>query len=164
MDLSVGYVAGFRGPGILIKRSAIVDLSVTPRGSEVQISHKTSKKYLKNIQKSITELLHLAAATTRRIIIPHVTYTILDLFGLSKFKGGNAPLAPLIQLPLKGAATLIDLQCALTLNQCLKSDNQLSLSTRRLGGRRMGRIVIVLSRHDGLDTRREVEHDWHCAE
>ena len=71
-----------------------------PRGSEVQISHKTSKKYLKNIQKSITELLHLAAATTRRIIVPHVTYKILDLFGLSKFKGGNAPLAPLIQISL----------------------------------------------------------------
>ena len=45
------YAAGFRGPGILIKRSTFVD-------------------------------------------VLHVTYKILDLFGLSKFKGGNAPLAP----------------------------------------------------------------------
>ena len=74
----------------------------TPRGSEVQISHKPANKYFKNIQKSITELLHLAAATTWRIIVPHVTYKILDLFGLSKFKGGggNAPLAPLIKISL----------------------------------------------------------------
>ena len=72
----------------------------TPRGSELHISHKTSKKYLKNIQKSITELLHLAATTTRRIIVPHVTYTILDLFGLSKFKGGQCPLTPLIKISL----------------------------------------------------------------
>ena len=71
-----------------------------PQGSEVQVSHKTSNKYLKNIQKSITELLHLAATTTRRIIVPHVTYNILDRFGLSKFKGGGAicPLAPLIKI------------------------------------------------------------------
>ena len=34
--------AGFRGPGILIKRATIVDL--LPRGSEVQISDKTSEK------------------------------------------------------------------------------------------------------------------------
>ena len=61
----------------------------TPRGSEVHISHKTSKKGLENIQKSIAELLHLAAAATRRIIVPHATYQILDLFGLSKF-----PLPP----------------------------------------------------------------------
>ena len=77
-----------------------MDLSVYARGSEVQISHKTSKKYLKNIQKSITELLHLAAATMRRIIVPHVTYKVLDLFGLSKFKGGQSPLAPLIKISL----------------------------------------------------------------
>ena len=36
------YAAGFRGPGILIKRATIVDL--LPRGSEVQISDKTSEK------------------------------------------------------------------------------------------------------------------------
>ena len=59
-----------------------------PRGSEVQISHKTSKRFFLNIQKSIIEVLHLAAATTRRIIVPHATYQILDLLGLSKFKGG----------------------------------------------------------------------------
>ena len=69
-----------------------------PQGSEVQISHKTSKKCLKNIKKSITELSYLATATTRRIIVPHATYQILDLFGLPKFKGGNAPLAPLIKI------------------------------------------------------------------
>ena len=78
------YAAGFRGP---VKRSTIL---YTPRASDVQISHKTSNKYLRNIQKSITELLHLAATTTRRIIVPHVTYKIVDLFGLSKFKGGGA--------------------------------------------------------------------------
>ena len=55
-----------------------------PRGSEVQISHKTSEKGLKNIQTSIAELSHLAAAPTWRIIVPHATYQILDLFGLSK--------------------------------------------------------------------------------
>ena len=65
-----------------------------PQGSEVQVSHKTSNKYFKHIQKSITELLHLAAATTRRIIVPHVTYNILDLFGLSKFKGGGGQCPP----------------------------------------------------------------------
>ena len=63
-------------------------------------SHKTSQKGLKNIQKSIAELSHLAAAATRQIIVPHATYQILDLFGLSKFKGGNAPLAPLIKISL----------------------------------------------------------------
>ena len=42
------------------------------------------------MQKSIAELSHLVAAATRRIIVPHATYQILDLFGWSKFKGGNA--------------------------------------------------------------------------
>ena len=48
----------------------------SPRGSEVQVSHKTSKKGFKNIQRSIA------------------TYQILNLVGLSKFKGGNVPSAP----------------------------------------------------------------------
>ena len=64
------------------------------RGSEEQISNKTSKKGLTNIQKSIAALLHLAAAAMRRVIAAHGTYHILDLFGLSEFKGGNAPLPP----------------------------------------------------------------------
>ena len=64
-------------------------------GSQVQIiSHKTSKKGLKNIQKSIATLSHLAAVAMRWLIIPHAAYQILDLFALSKFKGGNAPSAP----------------------------------------------------------------------
>ena len=58
--------AGFRGSGILIKMWTIVDDCgpfCRPRGSEVQISHKTSKKGLKNIQKSIAALSHLANRT-----------------------------------------------------------------------------------------------------
>ena len=39
------YAAGFRGPGILIKR--LWTFLYTPHGSEVQIFHKTSKKGLK---------------------------------------------------------------------------------------------------------------------
>ena len=51
------------------------------------LSHAV-KRFTK-IQKSIAELLHLAASATRRIIVPHATYQILDLFRMSKFKGGG---------------------------------------------------------------------------
>ena len=67
MDLSV-YAAWLRGPDI----------------------SQNIQKRLKNIQKSIAELSHLAAAATRRIIVPHTTYHILDVFGLSKFKGAGS--------------------------------------------------------------------------
>ena len=73
-----------------------------PQGSEIQISHKTSKKYFKNIQKSITELLHLAAPL---YAADNCTARDIHNFGpfwLSKFKGGgNAPLAPLIKISLR---------------------------------------------------------------
>ena len=45
----------------------------------------------KNIQKPIAALSRLTAAAPWRLIAPRKTYQILDLFGLSKFKGGNAP-------------------------------------------------------------------------
>ena len=40
------------------------------------------------------------AAATRQIIVPHTTHQILDLFGLSKFKWGQCPLAPLKKIYL----------------------------------------------------------------
>ena len=64
------YAAGFRGPGILIKRFTIADLSVRRMA---QRSHKPSKKGLKNIQKSIAALSHF---------LP---------FWVVKIQGGNAP-------------------------------------------------------------------------
>ena len=96
------YAAGFRGPGILIKRSTFVDLSVHRMAQRSRYLTKHPQKGLKNIQKPIAELSHLAVAATRRIIIPHATYQILDHFGLSKFKGGggNAPPGRLIKISL----------------------------------------------------------------
>ena len=82
------YAAGLRGAGILIKRSTIVDLSVYAawlRGPDIsQNIQQIFKKYPKIDYR----------AFARRIIVLHVTFKILDLFGLSKFKGDNAPLAP----------------------------------------------------------------------
>ena len=88
------YAAGFRGPSILIKRSIIVDLSVYAawlRGPD--ISQNIQKRY-KKISKYILQSFHLAATATQWMIVPHATYQIFDLFGLSKFKGGNAPWPP----------------------------------------------------------------------
>ena len=93
------YVAGFRGPGILIKRSTVVDLSVRRVAQRSRYLTKHPQKVVKNIQKSIASLSHLAAASTRRLIAPRATYQILHLFGLSKFKGGMPPMPP--PLPIK---------------------------------------------------------------
>ena len=80
--------------GILIKRSTIVDLNFcTPRGSDVQICHKTSKKGLKNIQKSIDALLHLANCTLHDM--PN-----LGSFWVVKIQGGQCALCPLIKISL----------------------------------------------------------------
>ena len=86
------YAAGFRGPGILIKRSTMLDLSVHHVAQRSRYLAKDPKKGLKNIQKSIAALSHLAATASRRLIAPRATYQILDLFGLSQFKGGAMPL------------------------------------------------------------------------
>ena len=80
----------------------IVDLSQYAADSEIQISHKTSKKKgLTNVQKSIAELSHLATGATRQIIILHATCQILDLFVMSKFKGAMPPGPPLIKISLQ---------------------------------------------------------------
>ena len=47
------YAAGFRGPGILIKRSTIVDLSVRRVAQRSRYLIKHPNKILKNIQKSL---------------------------------------------------------------------------------------------------------------
>ena len=52
-----------------------------------------------------------------------MTYNILDLFGLSKFKGGNAPLAPLIKISLA-----LGLQCVRDITRPPKYSYQSILS------------------------------------
>ena len=48
---------------------------------------KTSKKGLKISKNLLPSFRIKAADATRRIIVPHTTYQIWDLFRLSKFKG-----------------------------------------------------------------------------
>ena len=102
------YAAGFRGPGILIKRSRIVDLCVYAawlRGPD--ISQNIQKIFQKYPKIDYRAFAFSRRHYTQRIIVPHATYNILNLFGLSKFKGGNAPLAPLIKnIPACPSSTL----------------------------------------------------------
>ena len=75
------YAAEFRDPCILIKRCTnYCGPFCTPRGSEVQISHKTSKKGLQNIQKSIVALSYLPGAATRRLITPCIQCVLFFSF------------------------------------------------------------------------------------
>ena len=60
-----------------------------PRGSEVQMSHKTSQKYLRNIQKSITGAFafnHRHYAADNR--------TARDIQHFNKIQGGQCPPGP----------------------------------------------------------------------
>ena len=86
------YAEGFRGPGILIKRSTIVDLSVYAAWLSGPDISQNIKKRFKNIKKSIAELSHLAAAATRRIFVPHTNF--------GPFWVVKIHLAPLIKISL----------------------------------------------------------------
>ena len=96
MDLSVGpYASGFRGPGVLIKRSTIVDLSVR---RVVQRSRYLTKHPPKI--KKYTKIDCRAFAFSRRYAAANRTARdILNLghFWVDKIQGGQCPLCPLIK-------------------------------------------------------------------
>ena len=90
------YAPGFRGPGLLIKRSTIVDLSVYAawlRGPDIsQNIQEIFKKYQKIDYRAFASSRHHYAADNR---------TARDIQHFGPFwvvkqnsRGGNAPLAP----------------------------------------------------------------------
>ena len=89
------YAAGFRGPGILIKRSTIVDLSVYAawlRGPDIsQNIQKVFKKYPKIDYRAFASSRHHYAADNRTACdIQHFgPFWVVKIQG-----GGNAPLPP----------------------------------------------------------------------
>ena len=96
------YAPGFRGPGLLIKRSTIVDLSVYAawlRGPDIsQNIQEIFKKYQKIDYRAFASSRHHYAADNR---------TARDIQHFGPFwvvkqnsRGGNAPLAPLIKISL----------------------------------------------------------------
>ena len=95
------YAAGFRGPGILIKRSTIVDLSVYAawlRGPDIsQNIHKIFKKYPKIDYRAFESSRHHYTADNRTARDIH-NWTFLGC--QNSRGGGNAPLAPLIKISL----------------------------------------------------------------
>ena len=78
------YAAGFRGPGILIKRSTIVDLSV--RRLEVQISQNIQKRL-----KKYPKIDCRAFAFSRRCVRHSKFWTSL---GCQNSRGAMPPLPP----------------------------------------------------------------------
>ena len=94
------YAAGFRGPGILIKRSTIVDLSVYAawlRGPDIsQNIQKIFKKYPKIDYRAFASSRHHYAADNR-------TARDIQNFGpfwVVKIQGGQCPPDPLIKISL----------------------------------------------------------------
>ena len=88
------YAAGFRGPGILIKRSTIVDLSVYAawlRGPDIsQNIQKILKKYPKIDYRAFASSRHHYAADNRTARDIHFgPFWVVKIQG-----GGNAALAP----------------------------------------------------------------------
>ena len=90
------YAAGFRGPGILIKRPTIVDLSVYTawlRGPDIsQNIQKIFKKYPKIDYRVFASSRHHYAADnpTARDIQHFGPFCVVKIQG----GGGNSPLAP----------------------------------------------------------------------
>ena len=93
------YAAGFRGPGILIKRSTIVDLSVYAawlRGPDISQNIHKFKKYPKIDYRAF-------AFSHRHYTADNRTARDIQNFGpfwVVKIQGGNAPLAPLMKISL----------------------------------------------------------------
>ena len=96
------YAAWFRGPGILIKRSTIVDLSVYAawlRGPDIsQNIQKIFKKYPKiDYRAFASSHRHYAADNRTARDIQNVgPFWVVKIQG----GGGNDPLAPLIKISL----------------------------------------------------------------
>ena len=95
------YAAGFRGPGILIKRSTIVDLSLYAAWLWGPDISQNIQKIFKNYPK----IDYRAFASSRRHYAAD-NRTARDIQNLGPFwvvknsRGGNAPLAPLIKISL----------------------------------------------------------------
>ena len=95
------YAAGFRGPGILIKRSTIVDLSVYAawlRGPDM--SHNIPKIFKKDPKidyRAFASSRHHYAADNRTARDIHN----FGPFWVVKIQGGQSPLAPLIKISLR---------------------------------------------------------------
>ena len=94
------YAAGFRGPGILIKRSTIVDFSVYAawlRGPDIS-------QNIQQIFKKYPKIDYRAFASSRRhYAADNRTTRDIQNFGpfwVVKIQGGQYPLAPLIKISL----------------------------------------------------------------